>query len=253
MNYDILIAEDTEFSKLMIEHVFSVTNHNITFVDNGKKAVDTVKTGKNFDIILLDIEMPVLDGNEAMLQIKELLSNSDKITFVLALTAHNNQENLDEMVRAGFDGYLSKPFEIQRFDAIIENLLNNKSGENKSGGDNYEEDINIFDNKILQQWAMGDEVFALNMLTIYLEEAPVYLRQMQNYLNTQNWNLLKEMVHKFNSQVAFIGVNVVEELSQIEALSKSNKNEAAISKLLPLVIQKVNKSFGIIKETYNID
>ena len=102
---------------------------DITIVDNGQKAVDAVadnNDNNNFDIIFMDMQMPVLDGIGATKQIvqmkKKSMTNTPKIIFV---TAHALTKYQQEAEAAGGDGFISKPFNRRQIVDMVESLMMN--------------------------------------------------------------------------------------------------------------------------------
>ncbi|MEN8154971.1 MAG: ATP-binding protein [Acidobacteriota bacterium] len=104
--YSILIAEDNKVNSMLLEYILKREGFEITIVANGKQAVDQVKK-KKFDIILMDIQMPELDGVEATKIISGFLTEKPPI---IALTANAMKGDRDKYIAAGMDDYLSKPF-----------------------------------------------------------------------------------------------------------------------------------------------
>ena len=111
----LLIAEDSEFTQLIIEQNILSFNIDYTFVSDGQQALDLLEE-EEFDLILLDIEMPVLDGFKTIQRIRKQLYLD---TPVLAMTAHNSQDFLSRLEIEGFAGHIPKPFSPDVFSDII--------------------------------------------------------------------------------------------------------------------------------------
>ena len=102
----ILVAEDNQFNRLLLEMIFQKHHFSYTMVVNGLEAVERTES-EDFDIILMDIQMPEMDGIEAMKKIRE----QNKNLKILAVTANAIKEELDDYLNKGFDDYLTKPFD----------------------------------------------------------------------------------------------------------------------------------------------
>jgi CheY-like chemotaxis protein len=114
----ILIAEDNKMNQVMIKNLLNKLGFsNFKIVNNGKKAVDAAKL-ENYDIILMDINMPVMDGFEATKIIKEF--NPD--IPIYALTANVMAEDRDKCKKAGMEGFLPKPFKIKQLREVLDNI-----------------------------------------------------------------------------------------------------------------------------------
>ncbi|TAE49762.1 MAG: response regulator [Cytophagia bacterium] len=105
----ILVAEDDEINQMLLNAVLTNWKINFTMVNNGKEAVETALSSI-FDIILLDIQMPILNGLEACIQIKKQQSNFK--TPIIALSADKLNFTTDDILQYGFDDSLPKPIEI---------------------------------------------------------------------------------------------------------------------------------------------
>jgi CheY-like chemotaxis protein len=113
----ILIVEDDEVNLLIAEHILRRAGHEVISADNGEAAVEAVREGQ-FDLILMDIEMPIMDGLEATPLIRAL-PGGEQIP-IIALTAHTIPEKLAEIHQAGMNDYLIKPFELPKFEAVVD-------------------------------------------------------------------------------------------------------------------------------------
>ncbi len=102
----ILVAEDDEASSLYIKEIFRETGWEILYAVNGKEAVELCKKNKNISIVLMDIKMPLLNGYEAIKQIKQIRPDIS----VIAQTAYVVDNEREIALNAGFADYISKPF-----------------------------------------------------------------------------------------------------------------------------------------------
>jgi CheY-like chemotaxis protein len=106
-NKHILVAEDNAINKVLIETMLRSTKATVTLVGNGQLAVNAVQT-QSFDVVLMDIHMPLMDGMEAQQKIKRL--NPD--LPVIALTANVMKEDVDSYLQKGFVAHVAKPIDI---------------------------------------------------------------------------------------------------------------------------------------------
>ena len=113
----ILLAEDDHSTQFMIKEMIinlGYAEYNITTVDNGKSCVDTVKNN-HYDVCLMDIKMPVMDGLEASRHIRQLLNRP----YLIAISAGVLDTDKNSCLAAGMDGYLAKPFSITELDTVL--------------------------------------------------------------------------------------------------------------------------------------
>jgi len=116
----ILVVEDSEINQAVVEALLEAMGCDVTIAENGKKAVDALKAD-SFQLVLMDCQMPVMDGYEATREIRELDVQSD-IT-ILALTANAMPGDREKCLQAGMDDYISKPFEATELERIIRQHL----------------------------------------------------------------------------------------------------------------------------------
>jgi PAS domain S-box-containing protein len=112
----ILVAEDEEYNMMYITELFSPTNFKIIEANNGKKAVESVQSNPEIQLVLMDIKMPVMDGNEAMREIKKLRPSLS----VIALSAFAMESDKERALALGFDAYLTKPLDRKLLFRLIE-------------------------------------------------------------------------------------------------------------------------------------
>ena len=102
----ILIAEDNDINCAVIDAILRPTNAELIFVENGQLAINAVENNR-FDLVLMDIHMPVMDGKEAFVKIREM----QETVPVIALTANALKGEKEKCISAGMNDYLSKPID----------------------------------------------------------------------------------------------------------------------------------------------
>ncbi len=130
--YKVLLAEDNKVNQQIAEAMLGKFGHDVDIVDNGRAAVEAVQT-KAYDVILMDIQMPELDGLEATREIRALGGYDD--LPIVALTAHALAEERERCMDAGMTGFLTKPFKGHQIQSAIEEAVRQRghSGETDNG------------------------------------------------------------------------------------------------------------------------
>lgn len=118
----ILLAEDNEANQFLIKAITKSEPWDITVVSDGEKAVEAYKNGV-FDLVLMDVQMPVMNGYEATRKIREIEDEKGSKTPIIALTAYAMKSDKDLCIEAGMDDYISKPFKRQEFLEAISKIL----------------------------------------------------------------------------------------------------------------------------------
>jgi len=126
----ILLVEDAEENQFIIEAYLSDGHRQLEIAENGKIAVEKFMAG-TYDLVLMDIQMPVMDGYEATRQIREWEKKQGKITTpIIALTAHALEEEKNKCLDAGCDDFLTKPVKkkdlLKRIEAVIKKRINDR-------------------------------------------------------------------------------------------------------------------------------
>jgi len=125
---NILLAEDNEINQKIIQYSLTNAGHQVDIARNGQEAIDKYHEG-NYDLVLMDVQMPVLDGFEATTHIRkvesEILNNSNHIP-IIALTANAMKGDREKCLDAGMDEYLSKPFTPNDLIRIIKTVTSNQ-------------------------------------------------------------------------------------------------------------------------------
>jgi len=116
---NVLIAEDTPELQLLEKRILEGMGVSITIASNGQEAVDRVNA-QSFDLILMDMQMPVMDGLEAT----QVLRGAGNQIPIIALTANVMQKHRDVFEEAGCDGFLAKPIDRQELRHVLEHYLN---------------------------------------------------------------------------------------------------------------------------------
>ncbi|HED19431.1 MAG TPA: response regulator [Gammaproteobacteria bacterium] len=114
----ILLAEDTEFNQQLITHLIKRTGCAVTVVENGRQAVGKALSG-DYDLLLMDMRMPVMDGLEATQKLREQGYSGP----IVALTANAMTRDVEHYLAAGCDAFLAKPIERQQFYKVLDTYL----------------------------------------------------------------------------------------------------------------------------------
>ena len=113
----ILVVDDNEINRQLMSILLTRQGHRIEVASNGLEAFEAVKV-KKFDIVFMDLQMPVMDGIEASRRIREW-ENEGVHTFIVALTAGYFPEDGQKLFEAGMDNYLSKPFQVEHIQKLL--------------------------------------------------------------------------------------------------------------------------------------
>lgn len=114
----VLIADDTVINQKILARMVSSLGHNPRTVSNGAQALELLRQGEQFDMVLMDLHMPVMDGLEATQKIRSGLDRAHQ-PYIVAVTANTEAEQRKQLLRSGADAFLGKPVEIQDLQTLL--------------------------------------------------------------------------------------------------------------------------------------
>ena len=124
----VLVAEDYKVNQLIVQRILEKRGHCVTLVEDGQAAVDAVAR-ETFDIVLMDIQMPVLGGVEATQEIRRREAGSLRRVPIIALTANVSDCDRELCLASGVSGYITKPFQPRSLLATIEQAVAHREAE----------------------------------------------------------------------------------------------------------------------------
>jgi CheY-like chemotaxis protein len=127
----ILVVDDDLLNQQLMQILLTREGHHVQVASNGLEAFDAIKR-QQFDIVFMDLRMPVMDGIQASRCIREW-ENGARRTFIVALTASYLPDERQGLLDAGMDNYLSKPFEVQHIQRMLRERLDVRSFSSTQG------------------------------------------------------------------------------------------------------------------------
>ena len=122
-NYKILVVEDDDSGYMLIHEVLSLYPVELYRAENGQEAIDNFKDNKvHFDLVLMDIRLPKMNGYEATLKIKEINPSIP----IIAVSALAHQQGINDSLNSGCNDFIAKPYDLSKFINKIQNYLNFK-------------------------------------------------------------------------------------------------------------------------------
>lgn len=254
----ILVAEDVELNQFLAKHILESWGCEVVLANNGLEALEKVKDD-NFDLVLMDIQMPEMDGIAATEAIRKL-SNGEKASLpIVALTANVLKGDSDKYLNAGMNDYLAKPFdESKLFDVISRNLREGTAGlqpvnitTQKSS--NMETIQKLYDLTMVETISGGDKAFVAKMVKLFVDTIPQTMRDMEKSAAEQQWENTGKLAHKMKSTIDSMGIVTLKaEIRALEANGKASENTDQIpeqvrhiNEVLANCIEQIKKDFGL--------
>ena len=244
----ILLVEDNELNQLLAVKVFGKWDKQIDIADNGKIAIEKI-TNTDYDIILMDIQMPEMDGNELTNHIRTKMGEKSTVP-IIALTAHATLEEEKRCLQNGMNDYLSKPYDFNvLLEKLYQNLNKNKENTIQSTELPTPEMITekLINFKYLKDFAEGDDSFIKNMISIFLENTPETMAIILKSNKNDDIKTLKEEIHKLKSSISLLGISkasesiaIIENEIETNPLSEKRKEEVVyLNEICHLAIKEL--------------
>lgn len=216
----VLLVEDNELNQLVAENSLKHYNCLVTKADNGRIAVELLEK-EQFDIILMDIQMPEMDGIEATQILRE---NMGVKTPIIALTANAFKSEIDKCISIGMDDYITKPFAEESLITIIEKHI----GRQKNQSDAVKVRAMPYDLTGIQKLGQGDEAFIKKIITLFITQTQEMIPMIDLAFNNQNFAEIARLVHKLRPSVEAVGIaSISEEMRELEVSAKEQSMESS--------------------------
>jgi PAS domain S-box-containing protein len=220
----ILLAEDNLVNQRVAKLMLGMLGHHVDAVGNGFDAVAAATAGR-YDIVLMDVQMPDVDGLEATRRIRSRLP-SDQAPFIVAMTANARPQDRDACLAAGMDEYLSKPVRMKELEAVIARTSWTASvllGDRPTGGG----DVTVLDALLEQLGDTGEETRA-EIVDQYLAEGRDQLALVQAALAEGDFPSVAAACHTWRSTSDLLGMKeLAEVLRQLEADAQAARPDCA--------------------------
>ncbi len=234
----ILVAEDNAVNQAYVERVLLKQGHSVTLVDDGEQAIEAWQANP-VDLILMDLQMPRVDGFQATTTIREEEEGTANRTPIIALTAHADQQ---QCLDAGMDGYVAKPLHPNDLFAEIARVFGSEPVTKVQGQSPQPmaEDI-LFDKAELMDRVNNDSEFLAELVELYNEDCPKMLTDLRNAIVDQDSLAVARSAHAFKGMVGnFCAANAVELARELEMMGKESVLTGAESLLESLEGQAVD-------------
>lgn len=201
----ILAAEDNRVNQRLLVRLLEKEGHTVTIVEDGEAAVAI--TGKQeFDIILMDVQMPNLDGLEATRCIRSRELATGKHVPIIALTAHAMKGDRERCLQAGMDAYVAKPVQKQELLHIMYQYIVPSPGDlPEARGIQYEFDLDVFDLAKGLEYSAGDEAVLAELCELFLQDCPEFEQEIRQQIARGDTQAVAHTAHKLKTSVGTIG------------------------------------------------
>jgi PAS domain S-box-containing protein len=213
---NVLLAEDNSVNQTLATRLLQKFGHKVDVAGNGRIAVEKWQAG-HYDLILMDVDMPELNGFDATARIRELEQPHNTHIAIIGLTAHAMPGSRSECLAAGMDGYLSKPIDTGALWAELESVSSNKPlPEQALTNPEVQPAVTAFEfdlNQALSMMANDMELFR-EMVQIFLTDYPIYLEKLGAAIKQGNTKDTRHIAHTLKGMISVFCVPPISGIAQ---------------------------------------
>ncbi|MFV1966160.1 MAG: response regulator [Pirellulaceae bacterium] len=211
---DVLLAEDNLVNQRVAVALLQKHGHTVTVANNGREAVDQLNL-RSFDLVLMDVQMPVMDGFDACRTIRAQEEDSGGHTPIIAMTAHALKGDRERCLKAGMDDYVSKPVHArQLFDVIASQISRRPCEGNDSKGtapvDKQRAASGTVDWNAVLDRLDGDAELLRSLIGLAVTEIPKEVAPIRDATTMLDRNALRKAAHKLKGSLRYFGESTAE-------------------------------------------
>jgi PAS domain S-box-containing protein len=218
----ILLVEDNSINQIIAQRLVRKRGHKVVVANNGRDALAALEKDQ-FDLILMDVQMPEMSGVEVttLIRKKEKEKNAGEHIPIIATTASAMKEDRERCLAAGMDAYISKPIEREVLFEAIEKLTG-CAKESKSGGAEPRPYDPVFDVGAVLDSLDGDLELLLEVKGIFQEQAPKHMERIRSAIANQDPNILVRAAHALKGSAENLFAHgVVQSASKMEEIGRA--------------------------------
>jgi CheY-like chemotaxis protein len=228
-----LLVEDNSLNAKLVSVLFAREGIGLTLAKNGQEAIDKIKS-ETYDLVLMDMEMPVLNGYQATTIIRHVLHNNIPI---IAMTANRDAGEMKKCLKLGMNEYISKPLDEAVLFKIINNLVYGRQPVPAKAvitklpvpGTSTEKVCNL---GYLTGATRGNKKMMHNILNLFFKETGKELFTLKDAIANTNYTAISDISHKIKSAFAILGISVLEPVfKEMEYLGSKHSGIETIEQL----------------------
>jgi CheY-like chemotaxis protein len=240
----ILLAEDNAINCKLTQSILNKKGWQVVTASTGKEVLHLLDS-ETFDLILMDVQMPEMDGYEATAVIREQEKSTRAHIPIIALTAHAMSRDKERCLKAGMDAYVSKPMKAAELYGTIARLMH---GEELSEPGEAPQKTELIDLSRAMEAVDGDKGLLRALVDDFLEDYPQHLEELEDLIAKNDSAQVERKAHSFKGSIGNFGVGEAYELAyQIETLGKESRLEGAAD-----VLKKLEEQMNRFKAFFSL-
>jgi signal transduction histidine kinase/CheY-like chemotaxis protein/HPt (histidine-containing phosphotransfer) domain-containing protein len=202
----VLLAEDNEVNQELAVRILEKRGHSVFVAGDGQQSLEALER-EAFDIVLMDVQMPVMDGLTATAAIREMEKGNGKHIPIVALTAHAMKGDRERCLEAGMDAYLSKPLRVQELLETLARLVPQpvQQESTPTPPDETGSEDEVLDRGVALQQVEGDRELLAKMVKLFADQAPKQLEKIRQAVRDADAGALEKSAHKLKGSTGNFG------------------------------------------------
>lgn len=211
----ILLVEDNPANQKLATYVLTERGHEIDLAGDGREAIRMARLSE-YDVIVIDVQMPGMDGFETTAAIRRLQVGSRRVP-IIAMTAHAMKGDRERCLKAGMDGYLAKPVDAREMIALVEDLAGDATPELRSAesppdaGGERPGALQIFNAEDALARCFNSEKMVHEMIKSFLDESGEMFAQMRSSLEKGDLKQVGRVGHRIKGTVVYLGAEAAKD------------------------------------------
>lgn len=234
--FRVLVAEDNEMNQLVMSKYLDRWGIYYEMAENGIEAINKVRY-EDFDLILLDLEMPKMNGYEAASFIRQELTGAKQNIPIIAISAYTLASIKRKAKQAGINDFVTKPVDYHVLEAKLIKYLGEKiakkSRPDKGASQHQGIRYSLINLSYLKESSLNDEDYIVKMINMFLKNTPSYIKSIKSLYKDEKLVELQILAHKFKASINIMGIHSVGRLiNKLEENISKNKNIDELSTLI---------------------
>ena len=252
LNLNILVVEDNKTNQLLVKTRLERWKCAVDIANNGLEGVKRVQQ-KLYDIILMDIQMPIMDGYEATKIIKNDISEKAALVPIIAMTAYATNADIKRARNAGVDDYIYKPFKpdklyklLRKYGKVAKITALEEVNRPKVKPVLNESVQKLVDLTFLRKETLNEGVILKMLIELFIKDFDEFIAVTDQELKNKNWDILHKATHKIKPSITMFGIDKMKQI--IYSLESNFREEKELDSVVEQV-SKCKKMFeGVRKE-----
>lgn len=223
----VLVVDDNAINQNLMQHLLSQWNIHFDMVSNGLEAIEQLN-GKTYDLVLMDIQMPKMDGYAATQHIRDVLKSEIPI---IAMTAHAMAGEREKCLSRGMNEYISKPINEEELFKLISGFGLEEAQQKEKKAVEITTDFQYLDFSYMHSISGGDADFEKTVTQQFIDKVPLHLEEFMTAYQSHDFTTVNHRAHDFKTSIAMMGLLTILE-EKLDMLELATEQKASLQQVL---------------------